>query len=168
MDKSFMAFMAFGIGAMYLLINFIGDIQKEDDFTGSPEEYIYHVLHKWAGSSGGPVIEVMISGVLPSMSPLLWWDEHQQMLHAFQDLGKLIYNETQTWLKHRGITEIKVLRSGGYEGRNYTSWSLNWGGARHAPNRKLHKKTFPASRVWSTPATGVGTLAESEIVILGK
>ena len=38
MDKSFLIFMALGVGVLYFTTNFVGDIQKEDDRYQS-EEY---------------------------------------------------------------------------------------------------------------------------------
>ena len=44
MDKSFLVFMAIGIGAMYLLINFMGDIQKTDERFENAD---YNTEHKY-------------------------------------------------------------------------------------------------------------------------
>ncbi|MBA1419986.1 MAG: hypothetical protein FAF03_11155 [Epsilonproteobacteria bacterium] len=44
MDKSLMIFIAIGLGALYLVTNFIGDIQAEDDAyknSGYQQEHIY-------------------------------------------------------------------------------------------------------------------------------
>jgi len=44
MDKSLMFFIAFGLGALYLVINFVGNIQSEDDTYANNE---YKQEHKY-------------------------------------------------------------------------------------------------------------------------
>ena len=47
MDKSFLAFMAIGIGAMYLLINFMGDIQESDKRLENKDHKKEHMYDKY-------------------------------------------------------------------------------------------------------------------------
>ena len=60
MDKSFLAFMAFGLGALYLLINFIGGIQEEDDQYRNNDYKIEHKYdqYKTVDSIGQDVLDV--------------------------------------------------------------------------------------------------------------
>ena len=44
MDKSLLIFIAIGLGALYLVTNFIGDIQAEDDASRNKD---YVIAHKY-------------------------------------------------------------------------------------------------------------------------
>ena len=60
MDKSLMFFIAFGLGALYLVINFVGDIQAEDDaYSNSTyqKEHIYD-KYKTVDSIGQDILDV--------------------------------------------------------------------------------------------------------------
>jgi len=60
MDKSLLIFILFGVGALYLLTNFIGDIQAEDDThsnNGYKVEQKYEQYQK-VDSIGRPILVV--------------------------------------------------------------------------------------------------------------
>ena len=60
MDKSFMVFIAIGLGALYLVTNFIGDIQEDDDKyrnDGYNEEQKYD-KYKTVDSIGQDILDL--------------------------------------------------------------------------------------------------------------
>jgi hypothetical protein len=110
---------------------------------------------------------------------------------VLQSFARAMYDNTQADLAARGITDLKVYRGTGIplgdepkyltgEGRTVTlrpasSWSTDWTTARMFAGYALDQggatavltATVPASRVLSTPNTGIGCLSEAEVVILG-
>ena len=60
MDKGFLVFMAIGLGAVYMVINFIGDIQEEDDKYSNNDYKIAHQYdqYKTVDSIGQDVLDV--------------------------------------------------------------------------------------------------------------
>ena len=60
MDKSFMVFIAIGVGFLYFIINFVGDIQAEDDKYANQaynKEHKYD-MYKGEDSIGRPVLNL--------------------------------------------------------------------------------------------------------------
>lgn len=112
------------------------------------------------------------------------------VLAVYDKFVKAQYDETQSMLKARGITEFTVYRGVGVRralsetaatqmslhSRPMSSWSTDpmvaLGFATHTSyGSKKHgivmRTTVPASKVISTPVTGVGCFNEREIVVLG-
>jgi len=60
MDKSLMFFIAIGIGALYLVTNFIGDIQAEDDAYSNNTYQQEHIYDKYrtVDSVGQDILDV--------------------------------------------------------------------------------------------------------------
>jgi len=60
MDKSLLIFIAIGLGALYLVTNFIGDIQAEDDAYRNKDYVIAHKYdqYKSVDSIGQPMLVV--------------------------------------------------------------------------------------------------------------
>lgn len=69
MDKSFIVFMAIGLAALYLVTNFIGDIQKEDEVyrnNGYDQEHVYD-QYKIEDSIGRELLDVTAAPVSTQM-----------------------------------------------------------------------------------------------------
>ena len=60
MDKGLMIFLAIGLSGMYVLVNFIGDIQKEDDVYSNNDYKIEHQYDKYktVDSIGQDILDV--------------------------------------------------------------------------------------------------------------
>jgi hypothetical protein len=102
---------------------------------------------------------------------------------ALRSFARAQYDATQADLAARGITEVTVYRGTGVQGvsegsvtlRPASSWSSDPSTAREFAataadqdgNAAVLAATVPASRVLSTPSTGVGCLSEDEVVLLG-
>jgi hypothetical protein len=52
MDKSFLVFLAIGIGFLYFVTNFVGDIQKEDDKYSNDAYNQEHMYDKYQAEDG--------------------------------------------------------------------------------------------------------------------
>jgi len=84
MDKSLMIFIAIGIGALYLVTNFIGDIQAEDEQysnSGYKQEHIYD-KYQTTDSVGQSILDV--TGA-PNKMQLDAWN-HSMLKDDFLDL----------------------------------------------------------------------------------
>lgn len=89
---------------------------------------------------------------------------------------KAMYSQTQESLKNAGIDELAVYRGTfepllGLVGKDIrlnalSSWSLNKSVARGFGRTVITMKV-PASRILSTPRTGLGCLGEWEVVVIG-
>lgn len=147
------------------------------------EQYVTSLLHQWGGSSGSPETIAMVDGVAKKLG--LSYDPYNEVNHnnlfayldksmpgsrqAYAELGVIMYNNTQQWFAERGIKELTLIRSGeSNANRLYSSWTLDWGGVRHDSGRNVIREVIPIEYILSTPATGFGTLAESEIVVLPR
>lgn len=146
------------------------------------EAFTRVILRSWHGGSGQPIAVAAITSVADRLGSDYALSEHEkdandyirsrpEMDRATRGLGEAIYSTTQGWLAERDITEVPAVRatSRGTKWdatRPWTSWSLNWGGARHEAGAEYRNEKIPASRVFSVPSTGFGTLAESEVVVL--
>lgn len=135
-------------------------------------------IREWAAMSGEPVHVAAIAAVAGklglsydsldkhSAATTKYIREHVGMQKAVESLGNAIYDTTQQWFKDRGITEVTLVRGGGYSPhRLYQSWSFNWSGIRHG-NNGVAVETFPVKRIFSIPPTGFGVKMESEAVVL--
>jgi len=60
MDKSYLVFIAIGIGAIYFVTNFIGDIQKEDDIFRNDDYRVEHQYDEYStvDSIGQEILDV--------------------------------------------------------------------------------------------------------------
>ena len=103
-------------------------------------------------------------------------------------LLRAMYNKTQSEMKARGITEVRVYRGVGLESiegmeigqsvlvktNALSSWSLSQktaSGFAQWPERKqvgvVFSSVVPVSRILSLPTTGFGCLMEGELLVLG-
>jgi hypothetical protein len=142
------------------------------------ESLVEGLLRIWGGSSGGPVPTAMTTAVADRLGLEYRLDESGKTTNKFikanpaldratASLGEAMYSSTQKWLKERGTKSVDLYRKGGLaEDRLFSSWSTSWGGVRQEGGGDYVKVRVPASQVFSTPATGFGTLAESEVVLL--
>ena len=91
MDKSFLVFMAIGLGALYLVINFIGDIQEEDDKyqnEGYQQEHKYDA-YQMVDSIGQEVLDVTGADVTTQVNA---WNQSmlkQDFLALFPDFSEM-------------------------------------------------------------------------------
>jgi len=144
------------------------------------EQVAYDLLHRWAGSAGGPVPTAMAAhisdklGMSYNLTPRLadttqYIKDRPALNRAVTSLADAMYLGTQGWLGERGIASVELLRSGAQgKDRPHTSWSTDWGGVRHQPGRKVVTEAIPARYILSVPSTGFGTLSESEVVVLAR
>lgn len=91
MDKSFIIFVAIGIGALYLVTNFIGDIQSEDETyrnTGYNEKNKYN-KYKTTDSIGRDVLDVT---TVPASTQMDAWHASllkEEFLALFPDFSSM-------------------------------------------------------------------------------
>jgi 8-oxo-dGTP pyrophosphatase MutT (NUDIX family) len=142
------------------------------------------VMRRWQGSSGDAISTAATTHVATRLGLEPQLDErslrtqeyikaHPALDRATSSLGDAMYDGTQQWLADRGVTAVHVMRSTGAadeadDTRPFTSWTTDYGGLRHEAGWHVREATVPASRVFSMPPTGFGTLAESEVVLLPK
>lgn len=154
--------------------------KAEKSERGLKEAVAFSFIREWAGSSGGPVSAVAAIRVCEKLgiehelfdrqkSYSKYFEDRPELNRAATSLGMAVYENTQEWLKKRGIEKVELLRAGGVsEERPFSSWSTDWGGVRHDPNRETVRSVIDSKYIWSTPATGFGTLSESEMVVLAR
>jgi len=63
MDKSFMIFIAIGIGFFYLITNFVGDIEKDDGYPTTSLEQQEHKYDKYISSDNVGRIILTVNGI---------------------------------------------------------------------------------------------------------
>ena len=159
------------------------ELSREDGFkfestislSEMKEGVAFHYLRKWSGSSGGPIAEHAARAVLndlgiksSSVDTTKYIEDRPALDRAISSFGRAMYQNTQGWLANRGVISVNLLRAGGPgQDRLFTSWSTHLGGVRHESGRTVIKERIPAKYIWSVPSTGFGTLAESEVVVLG-
>jgi len=122
---------------------------------------------------------------LKSKKVLDFMAKHQK---AVDKIAKAMYEETQKQLKEKGIKEVTVLRGAEDYGKQLSScinggksidlnplssWTCDKFIAKEFCDDVdfgrgiIMKTTVPASRIFSTGMSGVGTLGESEVVLIG-
>jgi hypothetical protein len=142
---------------------------KEEGINGGKEEFVWHLLKKWQSSSGGDVVIAMVGGL--TTVPAAWqnaWFDKTKTREILESLGRAMYDSTQKWFQEQGVTHVRLYRKGSTLMRPFTSWSTSLSGVRHEGGGEYHNEVVPVSRIWSIPSTGFGTLAESEVVVLGS
>lgn len=161
----------------------LAELAREDRATyATKEDAAWSFLKGWAGSSGGPIQTAAATAVCDELGlPYKFHSESQARVNEYirkrpalsratASFGKAMYETTQKWLANRGITQVKLVRSGANPdetGQAAASWSTSLAGVRDA-SRGVIEETVPAWRILSVPTTGFGTLAESEVVVLPK
>jgi hypothetical protein len=91
MDKGLMVFLAIGLGGVYFVINFIGDIQEEDDKYSNNDYKIEHQYdqYKTVDSIGQDVLDMTDA---PRSTQFLAWnassikDEFLDFFPAFDEM----------------------------------------------------------------------------------
>ncbi len=93
MDKGFLVFIAIGIGFLYFITNFVGDIQKEDDVYQNKAYELEHKYDKYQGvdSVGRNVLNLL--GEDPQMQVEAWnssavKDEFVLLFPDFEEMKK--------------------------------------------------------------------------------
>ncbi len=152
-------------------------------FEEKKEAYINILLRNWAGSSGDEPSKVAIQGAanyaginipegLVSSEVQEWMAANPGTEEGLQNLGRLIYEETQSRLEDNGIQTVHLYRAESPEAnrdRAFSSWSGTYGGfITTSVDYERIEADIPARYLFSLPATGFGTLAESEVVVLGN
>lgn len=140
----------------------------------------YHYLRTWAGSSGDPGSTYAISSVADSLGLKYNLNDRNKDIReyiknkpaldrALSSFGKAIYDDTQDWLKEKGVSSLKLYRAGDSgKDKPFTSWALNYGGVRSEGGRKVITERIPSKFIFSIPNTGFGTAFESEVVVLPR
>ena len=97
MDKTFLVFVAIGIGFLYFVTNFVGDIQAEDDKYANQAYTQEHKYDKYVGvdSVGRNVLNLLGADSVTQMAA---WNEggiKEEYLSLFPDFGqmKIFINE---------------------------------------------------------------------------
>lgn len=109
-----------------------------------------------------------------------------KLMEDYKKIARAMYDETQAEFKSRGITEIPAYRGIAFQkgkgGSKDTTYKMNsvesWTTSKRSAevfagkgseryDSMLLSATIPASRILSTPMTGIGTTSESEYVVLG-
>lgn len=99
MDKSLLTFIAIGVGAIYLLTNFLGDIEDDDTAYQSHTSKQVHKFDKYKRlDSVGQTILVFDKDVSPKISMDVWnaSEVKKEFLELFPS-----YSEMKEFLKER-------------------------------------------------------------------
>ena len=110
MDKSLLIFIAIGLGALYLVTNFIGDIQEEDDNYKNNQyvvEHKYNQYHK-VNSIGQTILVFDNVDVKTQIAAWHASELKQEFLELFPD-----YSEMKKFVKERtrgDALQAKVLK----------------------------------------------------------
>ena len=110
MDKSLLIFIAIGLGALYLVTNFIGDIQAEDDAYKNNEYAVEHKYDQYhqVDSIGQPIL---VFDNAPLKTQIDAWQASelkQEFLELFPD-----YSEMKKFVKERtrgDALQTKILK----------------------------------------------------------
>jgi hypothetical protein len=138
-----------------------------------------------------PVVQKTASDVFGSRLSVWQMDNtHYQRYDQkqFDDAKKVLsimYEDTQKQLKAAGVKEVTVYRGFSsdatllgkgskvnVQGNALESWTLSENAAKRylakpGDNKVVFKATYPVERIMCTPKTGLGSLLEQEVVILG-
>jgi hypothetical protein len=98
MDKSLLIFIAIGLGALYLVTNFIGDIQEEDDAYKNNDyaiEHKYDQYHK-VDSIGQSILVFDTADIKTQVDAWQASNLKQEFLGLFPD-----YTEMRKFVKER-------------------------------------------------------------------
>ena len=142
---------------------------KEEKTSLDKTQVVQNLMMEWTGSSGGPVHRAMISGVTSDVTPSSWFEKHPQALEDFRNLGRAMYNNTQEYLREKGIKEVVLYRKGRANDSELpvTSWSVSSNGFITTDSSRISRKeTIPASHILSLANTGFGNIVEGEAVVL--
>jgi predicted ABC-type ATPase len=142
------------------------------------EAVVYHSLRSWQGSSGSPShLEVVRGAVQKSgietkdiqqnKGPQGWFDKNPDVREALNDLGGLMYDQTQDYLKENNIESLELHRKGNLD-QTFSSWASQKAGVRHEGSGEVHSLRIPRERIMSVPLTGFGSRDEYEVVVLGS
>jgi len=98
MDKSLLIFIAIGLGALYLVTNFIGDIQAEDDAYKNNDYAIEHKYDQYhqVDSIGQPILVFANVDIKTQMDAWQASELKQEFLELFPD-----YAEMRKFVKER-------------------------------------------------------------------
>ena len=131
MDKSLMVYIAIGVGFLYFITNFIGDIQQEDNLQNNE----YKAKHKYdayqsADSIGRDILDM--TGASASVQGAAWNDSKlkEEFLMLFPDFSEMkIFAQERV----RGTVLQEKLIGGINDVENkYFSGTLNAEGAKRA------------------------------------
>jgi len=111
MDKSLLIFIAIGLGALYLVTNFIGDIQAEDDAYRNKDYVVEHKYEQYQSvdSIGQPIL---VANDADAKTQVAAWDASivkEEFFELFPD-----YTEMKKFVKERIIgdaLQAKLLKT---------------------------------------------------------
>lgn len=111
MDKSLLIFIVIGLGALYLVTNFVGDIQAEDDAYKNNDYAVEHKYDKYhqVDSIGQPILVFDTADLKTQVDAWQASDLKQEFLTLFPD-----YAEMKKFVKERTRGEAlqaKILKT---------------------------------------------------------
>lgn len=122
MDRSLMIFIAIGLGALYLVTNFIGDIQAEDDAysnSGYQQEHIYDKYQK-TDSVGQSILDVTGTDVktqLGAWNQSMLKDEFLDLFPDFTEMKNFIHDRIRgKILKDKLIKTVSTIEDKFFSG----------------------------------------------------
>jgi hypothetical protein len=158
-------------------------ILNAEEKTGnlSKEQIAGMYLAQWTGSSGGPIANVMIDAAAKSHDIKLqhsiiddnvnkWMNDNPTVKKDMQDLGNIIYENTQTWFKDKGISKVILYRKGTVKDseKSVTSWSTEYGAFISTDESRISlEANIPVKYIFSLANTGFGNIEEREAVVMG-
>jgi hypothetical protein len=158
--------------------------EQYDSVEAQREAFVNRELAGWGGSSGGPVATEAIASVADSLGlDYELFPSEQSSRDHFRDnpdqqrvaagLGRRMYERTQAWFAERGITHVRAVRmtrGADFDAkRPFTSWSSDPASGIYDPDTAgsvRREEVIPVGQIFSTPATGYGTLIETELIVL--
>ena len=110
MDKSLLIFIAIGLGALYLVTNFIGDIQEEDDTYKNNQYVVEHKYDQYQKVDSIGQAMLVFDNVDAKTQIAAWHvsELKQEFLELFPD-----YSEMKKFVKERtrgDALQAKVLK----------------------------------------------------------
>ena len=144
----------------------------------SQEEIVGNIFSQWTSSSGDPLSRMVMSGGLKEAGlstenltlPMTWLKDHPGYLKDYEDMGRVIYNKTQSYFEQRGIEGVHLFRRASSTGeRVYSSWSSSYGAfVTSDANLLFIEKDIPVRFIFSIPETGFGNIIEDEVVVFHR
>lgn len=98
MDKSLLIFIAIGIGFLYFITDFVGDIQEEDERFTNSEYNAEHKYDKYLSVDSVGQLMLQVTDEDEGLQVAAWQSStlKQEFLELFPD-----YNEMKTFVKRR-------------------------------------------------------------------
>jgi hypothetical protein len=102
MDKSFVIFVAVGIGFLYLITNFVGDIEKDDGYNTTSEYSQEAKYDKYIGSDSIGRAILKLEGISKTTQIDVWNHSKlkEECLSYYPD-----YDEIKKFIKERVVSQ---------------------------------------------------------------